>query len=296
MDVCQADYKNKTIKLLVTVDHYSDFFEIDILKDMTPFSIIECCKRNFSRHGIPARICTDNGTNFYCSEFHQFCSTWDIEQVTSSPHNPKGNGKVESAVKAVKRLIKKSNDIKEDLWYSLLHWRNTPNNINSSPVERLYSRNTRASIPTAIENLKPKIVKNVPETIEQHKQKTKQYYDRNSRELPQLKIGDPVVVQLNPEKSKKWTHGFIERTLPSSSYMVNVNGTEYRRSAIHIKPAQRPVNIGEDLGQPKDKEQSLLPLSIPEIPTNDSTTIESSPNGRKPAEETEVPEKEVRRS
>ncbi|KAK9688367.1 hypothetical protein QE152_g35600 [Popillia japonica] len=29
----------------------------------TPKSVIEACKENFSRHGIPKRICTDNGTN-----------------------------------------------------------------------------------------------------------------------------------------------------------------------------------------------------------------------------------------
>lgn len=52
MDVCMTEFKGKTRKFLITVDHYSDFFELDILKDLTPKTLIDCCKRNFSRHGI----------------------------------------------------------------------------------------------------------------------------------------------------------------------------------------------------------------------------------------------------
>lgn len=38
MDVFFAEYRGDKRKFLVTVDHYSDFFEVDLLKDLTPRS------------------------------------------------------------------------------------------------------------------------------------------------------------------------------------------------------------------------------------------------------------------
>lgn len=68
MDVFFADYEGERWKFLVTVDHYSDYFEVDILKDLTPKSTIAVCKRNFSRLGRPQKVVTDNGTNFVNKE------------------------------------------------------------------------------------------------------------------------------------------------------------------------------------------------------------------------------------
>nr|XP_022921177.1 uncharacterized protein K02A2.6-like [Onthophagus taurus] len=126
MDVFTQELNNKVRKFLVTVDQYSDYFELDLLKDLTPKTLIECCKMNFSRYGIPEKICSDNGTNFASVEFRRFCNSWEIQHTTSSPHHPKGNGKAESAVKIAKRLIKKAIEDRRDIWYSILHWRNTP--------------------------------------------------------------------------------------------------------------------------------------------------------------------------
>lgn len=72
MDVFTTDFEGKS-QNLITVDHYSDFFELDILKDMTHGTLIGCCKKNFSRHELPARICSDNGINFNSKEFKLFC-------------------------------------------------------------------------------------------------------------------------------------------------------------------------------------------------------------------------------
>jgi hypothetical protein len=64
MDVFFAEYRSKKQKFLVTVDHYSDFFELDILTDLSAETIIQTCKKNFSHYGVPVRVCTDNETNF----------------------------------------------------------------------------------------------------------------------------------------------------------------------------------------------------------------------------------------
>ena len=47
---------------LVTVDYYSDYFELDLLSDTTAESVIDATKCHFARHGI-ADMVTDNGRN-----------------------------------------------------------------------------------------------------------------------------------------------------------------------------------------------------------------------------------------
>ena len=46
---------------LVTVDYYSDFFEVDELKDTTSETVVPYTKKNFARHGIPQECLTDGG-------------------------------------------------------------------------------------------------------------------------------------------------------------------------------------------------------------------------------------------
>ena len=69
---------------------------------------------------------TNNAPNLVCAEFAQFTSSWDIQHVTSALYNSQGNGKAESAVKIVNRLIMKAGMSKTDFHLSLLDWRKTP--------------------------------------------------------------------------------------------------------------------------------------------------------------------------
>ncbi|XP_038106836.1 uncharacterized protein K02A2.6-like [Culex quinquefasciatus] len=240
MDVFFADYQGKSCRFLVTVDHFSDFFEVDLLKDLTPKSTIAVCKSNFSRHGKPQRVVTDNGTNFVNREWQQFAREWSFEHTTSAPHHQQANGKAEAAVKIAKRLMKKADEAGSDFWYALLHWRNVPNKVGTSPAARLFSRNTRCGVPTSANNLKPKLVSGVPEAIEERRQKAKQHYDRKARKLPQLETGSPVLVQLNSETNKRWTPGTVSSKLNDRSYVVEANGTQYRRDLVNLKPRKEP--------------------------------------------------------
>ncbi|XP_058811065.1 uncharacterized protein K02A2.6-like [Topomyia yanbarensis] len=243
MDVFFADYRGCKCKWLVTVDHYSDFFEVNNIKDLTPESVIMACQQNFARHGKPQRILTDNGSNFVNSKMVKFASDWDIEHVTSAPHHQQANGKAEAAVKIAKRLLKKAEETGADFWYALLHWRNIPNKIGSSPASRLFSRAIRCGVPTAISNLLPKVVKDVPEMIENNRKKAKYQYDKRTRNLPDIQTGSPVYVQLNSESSNLWTPGTISKRFNERSYLVDVNGAEYRRSLVNLKPRKESLTL-----------------------------------------------------
>ncbi|CAB4025222.1 PREDICTED: uncharacterized protein K02A2.6-like [Paramuricea clavata] len=93
---------------LITVDFYSDFWEVDRLVDMTAATVIEHCKVHFSRHGVPDVVMMDNGGQFDSRDFTSFAKDWEFEHTTSSPYHSQSNGKVEAAVKIAKRLMKKS--------------------------------------------------------------------------------------------------------------------------------------------------------------------------------------------
>ena len=46
---------------LVTVDYFSDFFELDHLRSISSVYVIKKLKGHFARHGIPEQLVTDYG-------------------------------------------------------------------------------------------------------------------------------------------------------------------------------------------------------------------------------------------
>ncbi|XP_039451539.1 uncharacterized protein K02A2.6-like [Culex pipiens pallens] len=243
MDVFFTSYQRKRHQFLVTVDHYSDYIELDILKDMSARSLVETCRKNFARYGCPQIVVTDNGTNFVNEEMKEMAIKWNFKHSTSAPHHQQANGKAEAAVKIAKRLIQKAEETDQDVWYVLLHWRNIPNKIGSSPASRLFSRSTRCGVPASFEKYTPRIVQNVPEAILENKRKVKYYYDRKSRNLPALETGSPVYVQAHPEISKTWTPAIVTEKLNDRSYVVDVNGASYRRDLTNLRPRKEPTTI-----------------------------------------------------
>ena len=107
---------------LVTVDHYSDFYELDELVDTLSTTVINLTKAHFARHGIPLCRLTDNSPQFVSHEYKTFAQTFDFEHVTSSPYWSRSNGKAEAAISDAKSVLKRSPDI----YLALLNIRNTP--------------------------------------------------------------------------------------------------------------------------------------------------------------------------
>jgi len=99
---------------IVVVDFYSDFIEVKQLQENSSSSMIEYLKEQFSRYGIPDTLVTDNGPQF-------------TSHVSSSPHHHRSNGKVESAMRVAKSLLKKAHKDNKDPWLTMLDQRNTQN-------------------------------------------------------------------------------------------------------------------------------------------------------------------------
>ena len=147
---------------IVLVDYYSDFIEVQELSDATFATVTQFLKEQFSRHGIPDVLVSDNGPQLTSHEFSTFAREWEFRHVTSSPHHHKSNGKAEAAVNVTKNLMKKAFRDGRDPWLALLEYRNTPTEaVGSSPAQRLMSRRTKTLMPTASTLLRPRVVEGV---------------------------------------------------------------------------------------------------------------------------------------
>ena len=110
--------------------------------------------------------------------FKSFCLEWGIKLITSSPLYPKSNGLVERSVGIVKNMMKKSND----LWLSLLEYRNTPlKEIDLSPAELLLNRRTRSILPERLTNFYGVIHPRMKQNFERRNQRSRFYYNRNAK-------------------------------------------------------------------------------------------------------------------
>ena len=235
MDIFEANFKGAKERFLVTVDHFSDFIEVDLLTNLRMETVISHCKKNFSRFGHPEIVCSDGALSFCNKEFQNFAREWEFQHVTSSPYHQQGNGKAESAVKIAKQLINKAEEENKDFYASLSNQRNTPNKTGFSPSQRLMSRRTRCTVPVSKEKLKSKVCENVSESLKQQRECAKSYYDRNTKILPNLVTGQTVMIRLKPGLKELWTPGIVNSQYNDRSWVITVNNAKYRRNREHIK-------------------------------------------------------------
>lgn len=96
-------YQNRNY--LVTVNYYSNFWEVDYLDDTRSETIIHKLSSQFARYGIPDECISENGPQFSSDEFKSFSRKWDFKHTTSTPLYPQINGMVERAVQSVKHNV-----------------------------------------------------------------------------------------------------------------------------------------------------------------------------------------------
>ncbi|CAC5389162.1 unnamed protein product [Mytilus coruscus] len=251
---------------LVTVDYYSNYWEVDYLEDTLALTVIRKLRAQFARHGIPDVCFTDNGPQFDCGEFRKFSRLWEFKHDTSSPLYSQSNGKVEQAVQTVKRLMKKSKFDKKDPYLGFLDFRNTPTEgFDNNPAEKLMNRKTRTLLPTKESLLRPKVVAPNKVQIELTKQKQKQqfYYNQGTKDLPTLKNGDTVRIQ--PSKfNKEWKKGTIKQQVNIRSYEVDVGARTIRRNRRQLKHT-----LEDDNNEPAEIERDNSDFEHGEINNQD---------------------------
>ena len=141
---------------LVTVDCFSDFFEMDELSSATSREVIDKLSNHFARYGIQELLIRDGGRQFGSLEFKEFARAWEFEHHLTKPYHSQPNGKAESAVKEARRLLEKAASANRNPKLILLQHRNTATGvIGLSPAQRMFNRRMQTQVPTTIQLLQP---------------------------------------------------------------------------------------------------------------------------------------------
>ena len=225
---------------LIVVDYYSRWVEIKKLSDQTSESVIIALKELFSQQGIPETIMSDNGPQYSASQFKEFAAAYGFTHITSSPNFPQANGEAERAVRTIKSLLRKN----QDIYLALLTYRSTPLHNGYSPSELLMGRKLRTQLPTLPNNLKPAVPKPIDDKENQYRQNQEQNFNRRHRakELPVLQPGDQVWLRDQQRYGQ-----VIEKTQNPRSYLVKAsNGSTVRRNRTAIVfTGKEQLNTGE---------------------------------------------------
>ena len=236
---------------ILLVDYLSRWIEIKLMHTTTSTATIKTLKVMFSRYGIPQELRSDNGPQFSSKEFKEFCLSYDIRHVTSSPLYPQSNGAAERAVKTAKTFLTKCKDSGGDLNLALLNYRTTPLEMGLSPADIMFGRKLRTRLPQA------EITKRIPDIeafrIKDQKSKEKTVEQFNSRHRAQRKK------ELEPNDEvylfKEHIEGrILQKTEAPRSYDIQTPDGVVRRTRDHINPLPTKPREGEE--EMKDRQAS----------------------------------------
>lgn len=110
-------------------------------------------------------------------------------------------------------------------------------------MQRLRSKRTKTLLPVPQHLLEPGIQTDVEIKLKRKRKKRKKYFDRGSKELPELQIGLPVrMMPLPMGTDRKWRRGVCIDKVAPRSYLVDVkksNKTDrYRRNRKFLRVAK----------------------------------------------------------
>ncbi|XP_026557986.1 uncharacterized protein LOC113437293 [Pseudonaja textilis] len=134
---------------LITVDAYSNWLEVSVMKSTTMEAVIKELTKLFTTHGLPEVLVSDNGPQFTALAFEKFLAERGIRHALTAPAHPAANGWAERMVHYTKNTIEKieTGDIHDKLNKMLLIQHITPNTrTNKSPAELLMGRKLRSQL------------------------------------------------------------------------------------------------------------------------------------------------------
>ena len=242
--------------ILVIMDCYSRFPEVEILTSISARSVIPRLDSVFARHGVPSQVISDNGPPFQSNEFHRYMLAMGIQHTTSTPLWPQGNAEVEAFMKPLGKAIRTANvegrPWRQELSKFLLTYRSTPHSTTKiPPAQLLYNREIRGKLPSLPRN--SKVIDRHTEARQNDEQQKKQgrtYADARRRTHPSnISVGDTVLVK--QKKRNKFSTNFSPTPYTvvgvKESKIIARNGTHYiTRNATFFKKIRGREESKED--------------------------------------------------
>ena len=260
--------------LLVTVDYYSRFFEVDVLRTVTSRTVIGCLEAHFARHGVPTSLRTDNGPQFASAEFVTFLQAKGVRHVRTTPLWPRANGEVERQNRTLLKTLQIAHATgkawREELVTFLLAYRSTPHTVTGvPPAQLLYNRPFRCKLPAMLPDDSPEQV--VLRDAER-KAVSAQAADIDRRAADTgVGAGDRVLLQRN-QRGNKLSATFH----PQALTVVNRNGDQLLLRTSEGTELRRNVQQTKIFVSPTPDAGSGSSLSSPP-PTHGEGDGESAP-------------------
>ena len=217
---------------------------MSLLTSTRSSDVILQMKSQFSHHGNPRELISDNGPQFSCAEFTRFASSWGLKHSTSSLKHPQSNGSEERSIQTLKNLLKKAEASQQDPYLALLQFRTTPLPNGVSPAQLLMNRRLRTRLPTTDAQLRPNVAaqEHVQQAAARRQRQQAKGYNKTAlaRPLAPLQPGQGVWVQM------EWTSMWRPVTVVSAaaaprSYVVRTpDGAKYRRNRAMLRPTSEP--------------------------------------------------------
>lgn len=141
--------------LLVVIDAYSRFPEVDIVHSTKATSTISKLERIFATHGVPAIIKSDNGPPFTSHEFHSYITEIGVKHQKITPLWPQANSEAENFMKPLTKSVRaactEKKNWKREIYTFLLNYRATPHTTTGfPPSELLFNRKIRTKLPQVV--------------------------------------------------------------------------------------------------------------------------------------------------
>ena len=248
---------------LVYVDRLSGWPCVsDMDHQATAKNLLTALREMFSYTGVPVVLRTDGGPQFTAGITRRFLTKWGVQHLVSSPHYPQANGHAEAAVKAVKRLIKKTaanGRLDSDLFAEgLLELRNAPRSDGRSAAQVVFGHPLRSAVPAhhrAFDRRWQLLADKCDARAAEEKLKTAERYDSTAKPLPHLRMGQHVLVR--DVVTGLWDRtGVISGIGNFRKILVRLpSGRMYWRNRRFLRPVRPLITEQQQQRQPQPQQQ-----------------------------------------
>ena len=141
----------------------------------------------------------------------------------------------------------------DDPYIGLMEYRNTPvTGMTYSPSQLLMSRIARTKIPISQELLLPAVASEAKQQLAQQQKRQKQNYDKSTKPLPPLEIGENVHLR----QGNIWIPAAVSglASAPRSYIITTTDGQQYRRNRRDILKTNIPSTVSTDQTEIDDEE------------------------------------------
>lgn len=121
--------------MLVVLDEYSKYPEVEILSTLTAAEVIPKLEKVMATHGLIHELKTNNGPPFQSQELADYLTSLGIKHRRITPHWPQANGDIERFMRTLNKVIRIAHERQQHLELAIFtflrNYRQAPHSTTS---------------------------------------------------------------------------------------------------------------------------------------------------------------------